>query len=127
LTTRLTKERLEAEIDSIESTIVIPRVRDIRISFALNISYLLLLIIFAVLANLSPSFGTGIASFGFGSLGIGANYEKLQKAVASFLKERRSLLEMVAKLRLKLKDCDGDEDCLEDVRDAIIESLRKFD
>jgi hypothetical protein len=37
------------------------------------------------------------------------------------------VLEMVAKLRLKLKDCDGDEDCLEDVRDAIIESLRKFD
>jgi len=126
LANHLTKEKLEAEIDSIEATIVEPRVRDIQISFGLSVAYLALLIVFGVLANLSPSFSTGVASFGFGSLGIGASYEKLQKAVASYLKERRSLLGMVAKLRVKLGDCDGDQDCLKETREAIIESLKKF-
>jgi len=122
----LTKEKLAKQIDSIESTIVAPRIRDIKISFTLNILYLLALVILTVLVNLNPSFTAGLASFGFGTLGIGTNYQKIQDAVSRYLRDKQELNEGLASLRISLNSCDGDPNCLKDVRDAIEESLKQI-
>jgi len=93
----------------------------------LQIAYLILIILFGVIANLKPDISTVIGTLGLGGLGVGANYEKIQSSVSKFLKDRRTLKDTVVVLRLKLNGCDpSDDKCLDEVQRLYEEILKKL-
>jgi len=90
-------------------TLVGPKVRDLTISFLTHISYYALLIVTGIVVNLSPSSLTAVGSFGLGSLGVAANYNRAQNSVDKFLHDRGKLKTSIDKLELFVEQCDSND------------------
>lgn len=119
-------ERVGRAIDRYEKEFVNPTVSDIRVSFAIQIVYHIALLIFGILTNLNPSLTSVIGTLGLGSLGIGANWQRLQKTVEKFQKDRRALKLSVTELRARYDLCaKNDERCLKDVIALLIRYLQE--
>ncbi len=113
-------ERLRRAIDRTDQEMVKPRIRDIKVGFVFQNGYNLALLVLGVVANLAPSMATVIGTFGLGTLGVGANFERLQNSVNEFLKDRRKLRDGIAVLRIRLDRClETDEACLSKVDDLL--------
>jgi hypothetical protein len=114
------KDNLTRAIDRLEKEVVGPAARDISISFALQTGYLIILVLFGIVTNLNPTFFTVVGTLGLGSLGVGANFERLQKAVTQFLSDRRALKSAVTGLRIRLDLCkETDTQCLAEVEELL--------
>ena len=95
-----TKEDVISLIDGIKHGIVLPKERDMRDSFFMHSAYYIVLIAAGILVNISPTAATAIGTFGLGSLGVGANYNNLQKAVDNYINDRRKLIDSITELEL---------------------------
>ena len=118
------KRRLGRAIDRFDKEVIDPIIGDFELAFYVQAGYLSAVIILIVISDItSRNFATFIGTLGLGSLGIGANYERLQRAMIQFLRDRRNLKVGVAELRLRLSLCeDSDAECLERVEKLLIKS-----
>ena len=93
-----TKEDAISLIDAIKSSVIGPKVREMKYLFEMHSLYYVVLIAAGVVVNLSPTAATAIGTFGLGSLGVGANYNNLQNAVDKYVNDRRTLLDSLQQL-----------------------------
>jgi hypothetical protein len=93
-----TKEDAISLIDAIKSSVIGPKVREMKYLFAMHSLYYVVLISAGVVVNLSPTAATAIGTLGLGSLGVGANYNNLQNAVDKYVNDRRALLDSLQQL-----------------------------
>ena len=120
------KERLINSINRYEREVINPRIKDITISFILQIIYIIALIIFSFLIIMKPNISNVIGTLGLSGLGITANWKRLQESVFKFLKDRRVLLTSVTVLRGHLDLCDdNDESCLKEIENQIKEYYQR--
>lgn len=101
--------RLLRVVDDIEMYIVNPRVRDIWISFSIQSGYIIVVFILGVISNLSPNTATLIGSLGLGTLGVGTNFQRIQKAANKLLHDRRALKDFVGQIRTQIDLCHQDD------------------
>lgn len=119
------RARLERAVNRYENEVVAPIISDMKISFALQIVFIILLVVFGIITNLEPSLASIIGALGLGSLGVGANWERLQKTLKKFLTDRRTLRLSVSKLKNELELANLDESRLKDVEALIREYYQK--
>ena len=113
-------DKLEKIIDRIENEIVLPRVKEIRFSFIVQVVYHIILILLGVLSSLEPSTTSAISAFGFGSLSFGVNFGKATEDFEKFRKDRVDLIIHISVLKIELGRCDKDDEvCLKRV-DSLI-------
>lgn len=120
-------KRLQQVANSIEKYIVTPRVHDAEISFLLQTLYLLFLLVLGIVANLSPNIGTLVGSLGLGTLGVAANYQRIQKAVDKLLHDRRVLKDFIGLIRTQIALCDkNDMQSIAQVKAFMLDGLKKL-
>jgi hypothetical protein len=118
-------KRLTDATDFIERHIVNPRVRDIEISFLMQVAYVVLLFVLGIVANLSPNIGTMLGALGLGSLGVAGNYQRIQGSVNKLLVDRRALKDFVGLTRTRIALCDeNDMQSITEVRTMMLEGLK---
>jgi hypothetical protein len=85
-----------------------------------------LLLIFGFITNLDPNLASLIGALGLGSLGVGANWERLQQVLNKFINERSRLNNTVVTLKNEFTFADLNEDKLRGVENLIRELYKKF-
>jgi hypothetical protein len=119
------QKRLKRAVTRYEEEVVAPIISDMGKSFGIQIGYISCLVFFGILINLKPSLASVIGALGLGSLGISANWERLQETLKKFLRDRRALKLSVSQLKTELDLADDDEKLLKDVEKLIRELYQK--
>jgi hypothetical protein len=117
------EKRLNRVIERYEKESIAPQVKDNGKLFWAQVGFYVLLIIFGIITNLAPNLTTLIGSLGLGSLGIGANWERLQEVGKKFMDERNRLKQQVVDLKNELDLADLNEDKLKGV-ETLLRALR---
>jgi hypothetical protein len=120
------KKRLNRVIERYEQETIAPLISGMKIEFLAQVGFIVLLLIFGFITNLDPNLASLIGALGLGSLGVGANWERLQQVLNKFINERSRLNNTVVTLKNEFTFADLNEDKLRGVENLIRELYKKF-